>query len=272
MPIISILAARHPTRLCHLLLVTLVSLGVPGILGSRALGATLENPQAGSVASGVGVVSGWTCEAERIWVTFDDEQTWEAAYGTPRGDTMRACGDTDNGFVLLINYALLGEGLHLVRVEAEEADGTRTLIRSWPFFVVTFGAKFLRDIPVLYRVIPNFPSPGDRLTVAWQQSAQRFVIEDTSRAGLPASSKSTLPEGTRNTGSMAGVLEVPQAAERPGHGLKLYFCFSVELGMPPQSFWPVALSSTRIALNASEVEALGGSIWGRHRPAICGGL
>ena len=64
--------------------------------------SSFENPQPGSFQSGVGVISGWVCEAERIDIvfnpvaTFAQEETWraglssrdqtfQAAYGHPRG-------------------------------------------------------------------------------------------------------------------------------------------------------------------------------------------
>ena len=54
------------------------------------------------------MLSGWTCEAERVQIVIEtaDGTTHEqdAAYGTERADTAEACGDTDNGFGLLFNW------------------------------------------------------------------------------------------------------------------------------------------------------------------------
>lgn len=46
----------------------------------------LENPQPQASESGVGVVSGWHCDADVIEIQFDDLARLEAAYGTSRGD------------------------------------------------------------------------------------------------------------------------------------------------------------------------------------------
>jgi hypothetical protein len=64
----------------------------------------LENPQPASFQSGIGVVSGWACSAQRIDIVFDSFPPVQAAYGTNRGDTAVACGDTDNGFGLLGDF------------------------------------------------------------------------------------------------------------------------------------------------------------------------
>ena len=82
--------------------------------------SVFENPQPGSFQSGVGVISGWVCEAERIDIVFNPgtatEETWRAGYRTTRPDTAYTpqgeviCGDTDNGFGLLFNWNRLGDG------------------------------------------------------------------------------------------------------------------------------------------------------------------
>lgn len=55
--------------------------------------ATLENPQPNSFQSGIGVISGFVCTATLIAIEFDGTATFEAAYGTSRGDTAGVCGD-----------------------------------------------------------------------------------------------------------------------------------------------------------------------------------
>lgn len=74
--------------------------------GSGSAGAALENPQPGSFQSGIGLISGWVCTANRIDIEIDGTITVQAAYGTVRGDTISVCGDTDNGFGLLVNWNL----------------------------------------------------------------------------------------------------------------------------------------------------------------------
>lgn len=80
--------------------------------------ATLENPVSGAIKSGVGVLSGWVCDANRLEVSFDGGARLFVPYGSERLDTAytkdgtEICGDTDNGFGLLWNYNELGDGRH----------------------------------------------------------------------------------------------------------------------------------------------------------------
>ena len=68
------------------------------------------------------------------------------AYGTERPDTAYApdgteiCGDTNNGFVTLVNYNAFGDGVHTARLVV---DG-RQLGNPVQFKVTTLGVEFLR--------------------------------------------------------------------------------------------------------------------------------
>lgn len=144
--------------------------------------ATLENPQAGSFQSGIGFVSGWVCEAHRVEIIFEEYRTdtanavpaayvIPAAYGTPRNDTREPCQDDgNNGFGLLMNWNLLGDGEHRVRALAdgvEFADVTVT--------VTTFGVESLQDAAGEF-VLSDFPEVGTDVVVRWQEAQQNFVI------------------------------------------------------------------------------------------------
>ena len=130
----------------------------------------LENPPPGSFQSGIGVISGWVCDATLVEIIFNDSVTFQAAYGTSREDTLPVCGDADNGFGLLFNWNLLGAGSHTVRALADGQEfGNATVT------VTTLGAEFLRDVGKSER-IENFPQAGTDSIVAWQESVQNFVI------------------------------------------------------------------------------------------------
>ena len=134
----------------------------------------LENPPPGSFQSGVGVISGWVCDAERIEIVFNPgtatEETWRAGYRTTREDTEGVCNDINNGFGLLFNWNRLGDGEHTVQAKADgEVFGSATVR------VTTFDTEFLRDVGKHAR-LQNFPNPGTDLIVAWQQSLQNFTI------------------------------------------------------------------------------------------------
>lgn len=136
--------------------------------------ATLENPAPESFQSGISVISGWACEAQRIEITFNDGPPQEAAYGTSRGDTQATCGDTDNGFGLLFNWNLLGDGIHTV---SALADGVE--FASVTVIVTTLGKEFLRGASRTFP-LADFPDAGASRTLRWQQSQQNFVLTDGS--------------------------------------------------------------------------------------------
>jgi len=134
---------------------------------AAALGV-LENPSPGSTRSGIGVISGWVCSAQSVTLEIDGTNTLLAAYGTNRGDTRTACGDTNNGFGLLLNWNLLGDGPHQIRAFADGVE-----IGSASFSVRTLGSNFLRGVSGRY-LLPGFA--GGDVIVDWQEAAQNFVL------------------------------------------------------------------------------------------------
>ncbi len=129
----------------------------------------LENPAPNSFQSGVGLLSGWVCEADGVTLEIDG-QTVTAAYGTDRADTADACGDTDNGFGLLFNWNELGDGDYEVIARADGVAFDRATVR-----VVTLGEPFLREARGTCEVV-DFPEVGDTVTLTWQTAQQNFVI------------------------------------------------------------------------------------------------
>jgi hypothetical protein len=150
------------------LLPLLPSLSVAGALAQ----ANLEVPQRGSVQSGVSIVSGWVCDAERVEVAFDGGDLIETAYGTTRQDTLNACGDDDNGFSLLWAYQLLGPGKHEV---VAYADGVEFGRNSFSVTDIS-GGTFLRDVFAESR-IQGFPDLMHDVILEWQEANQNFVIK-----------------------------------------------------------------------------------------------
>ncbi|MBI3302397.1 MAG: hypothetical protein HYZ72_10035 [Deltaproteobacteria bacterium] len=134
--------------------------------------ANLENPQPGSFQSGIGIVSGWVCNASRVDLVFDNAATFQAAYGTARGDTISACGDANNGFGMLVNWNLLGDGTHTVRALA---DGVQ--FDEATFTVTTLlGEEFLSGAEGSYQ-LSSFPDAITDVIIRWEPSLQNFVIE-----------------------------------------------------------------------------------------------
>ncbi len=142
--------------------------------GTRPSGLTgyLENPGPHSFQSGVGVISGWVCDADTVELAIGTGGQ-ASAYGTERLDTLAACGDTDNGFGLLFNWNLLGDGEHTVVAWVDGIELGRATVR-----VTTLGAEFVRGVEGEC-VVEDFPMPGETALLEWQQNSQNFVIIET---------------------------------------------------------------------------------------------
>ena len=120
-----------------LLLVGLLTGGLP------AEAARLENPGEGQVYSGIGVISGWKCDADGpLTVRFNDGRSIPLVYGSERTDTRSVCGDANNGFVAIWNWAHLGDGIHTARVYDNGVAFAETT-----FQVGTMGVEFWDGIP-----------------------------------------------------------------------------------------------------------------------------
>ena len=185
--------------------------GERGRTGSYVLQAALvvgylENPGPASFQSGVGVLSGWVCEAEGVVLEITQADgtvvTEAAAYGTERADTATlpsgeaVCGDTDNGFGLLVNWNRLGDGAHEVVALVDGVPiGRRSTVDGIELgratvTVTTLGEEFVRGVAGECTV-EDFPGPGESVTLEWQQSQQNFVLAGAapptgeSRAGEP---------------------------------------------------------------------------------------
>ena len=131
----------------------------------------LENPGPAAFKSGIGVISGWVCEAVEVSVDIDGGRyRFPVVYGTDRGDTQGVCGDANNGFVTLVNWNLLGVGSHTIRLLADGVE-----VSTARFTVTTFGQEFLQGAAGTYD-LPNFPQSGDTTVIEWEESSQNFVI------------------------------------------------------------------------------------------------
>ena len=134
----------------------------------------LENPGPNSFQSGIGVLSGWVCEAEAVEIEIGTEsgetERLVAGYGTERADTEEMCGDTDNGFGLLFNWNRLRDGEHTVIAYVDNVELGRATVR-----VTTLGYEFLRGAEGEC-VVEDFPRLGQSVLLEWQQTSQNFII------------------------------------------------------------------------------------------------
>ena len=102
----------------------IIAIGMGFLLNVQAWAAvTLENPAPGALKSGVGLISGWVCDADELEVSFDGGARLFVPYGSDRIDTAGVCGDADNGFGLLFNYNELGDGPHTVTLYVDGIIG-----------------------------------------------------------------------------------------------------------------------------------------------------
>ena len=175
-------------RLLSIIFLGLLSIVVSPVWAQQ----TLENPQPDSFQSGVGVISGWACNANTIEISFNGGPRFQAALGTIREDTQSVCGDTDNGFGLLYNWNRLGDGAHTVTAYADGVE-----FASAQVTVTTLGEEFLRGASGTVTV-SDFPTPGETRMLRWQQAQQNFVITAGS------------PQGGGTSGAAPHVLENPQ--------------------------------------------------------------
>ena len=132
----------------------------------------LENPSPNAFQSGLGVISGWVCAADEVEIEIGDLGRQVAAYGTERLDTESVCGDTDNGFGLLFNWNLLGDGEHEVVAFVDDVEFGQATVT-----VTTLGEEFVRDVTGVCEA-EDFPLLDDSVTLVWQQTSQNFVIVD----------------------------------------------------------------------------------------------
>ena len=130
----------------------------------------LENPRPGSFQSGIGMIRGWVCDAAVVALEIDGGPPIEAAVATERADTAATCGDTANGFGVVLNWNLLGDGAHTVVARADGVEFARAT-----FTVTTLGEEFVRGARGEC-LVTDFPSPGEAIRLEWQQTQQNFVI------------------------------------------------------------------------------------------------
>lgn len=143
----------------------------------------LENPtqeaaRGYQTKSGIGLLSGWACEATTVSVRFNDDPPLVVPYGSSRSDTADRCGDTDNGFGLVVNWNELGDGWHTATLLI---DGT-AVQEVW-FAVQTLGAPFRRDLGSHPRGV--LLSDDSMAVVAWEEATQNFTIVGHRTAHLP---------------------------------------------------------------------------------------
>ena len=121
--------------------------------------------------------------------------SWPPRMGRRGRTRLTICGDTDNGFGLLFNWNLLGDGTHAVVALVDGIEVGRASVT-----VTTLGAEFVEGLTGSV-VVADFPRAGEQVRVVWQESQQNFVLAPVEVAAAAAP--------TPSSGGIEGVLENP---------------------------------------------------------------
>ena len=135
--------------------------------------SSLENPASGSYQSGIGLISGWSCQSGTFTARVGSI-TMPLSYGSPRADTASLCGsgNTNTGFGLLFNYNILGAGTHTIQLLRNGV----AVGNPATFTVTVPSGEFMTGVTREVSV-PNFPTSGRTATLIWQQGMQNFSIK-----------------------------------------------------------------------------------------------
>ena len=134
-------------------------LGFMILAPALAHAASLENPSGGLFYSGVGVISGWKCEANgELTVRFNGGEPVPLVYGSERTDVRDAgaCASADVGFVAIMNWARLGGGTHTA---VAYDDGVEFARGTFQVATLVEGEDFITGISGRFRA-RDFPDPG----------------------------------------------------------------------------------------------------------------
>ena len=153
-------------------------LGVLLLVGSVAQAATLEIPTSQTTLSGIGVVSGWKCDAGDLTVRFDGGPPLPLVWGSERQDVLNAeaCDHDRVGFVAIMNWGNLSDGQHTAVVYDDGVEFDRST-----FDVVTTGEPFLRGASGQC-LVDDFPAPGEQGRFIWDQSTQSMQLAEVRNA------------------------------------------------------------------------------------------
>ena len=125
--------------------------------------AVLEIPTPHTTLSGIGVISGWKCNAGELTARFNDGEAIPLLYGVERQDVLDAgaCDRATVGFISTMNWGELGDGQHTVKVYD---NGVRFFQST--FNVVRLGEAFVEGAAGEC-LIKDFPVPDADARFSW---------------------------------------------------------------------------------------------------------
>ena len=136
--------------------------------------ARLRVPGPHTTVSGIGVISGWKCDAGALTVRFDGSEPIPVLYGAERADVLNegACDHANVGFVSIMNWGNLDDGEHTAVVYDDGVEFGRSV-----FTVRRFREAFVRDASLTLPV-QDFPHQGDNAVFTWRQATQHLELAD----------------------------------------------------------------------------------------------
>jgi hypothetical protein len=164
--------------------------------GKTDLRLSIEEPVAGGIHSGVGLIRGWAVSSnaiERIEVFVDNEYRFDIPYGGKRNDVGNLFRDIDNsensGYATAVNFNALGKGEHQLTVRVTDGFGSISE-RSVDFEVTHFHKRFISKSDTVELGWSKITGMGDSLTIRgvlidreyyditlqWQSASQAFEI------------------------------------------------------------------------------------------------
>ena len=141
-----------------------------GVVSAARLGV----PGPHTPVSGIGVISGWKCDARALTVRFDGGEPIPVLYGAERADVLNegACDHANVGFVSIMNWSNLDDGEHTAVVYDDGVEFGRSV-----FTVRRFREAFVRDASLTLPV-QDFPHQGDNAVFTWSQATQHLELAD----------------------------------------------------------------------------------------------
>lgn len=142
--------------------------------------ATLGIPTPYTTLSGIGVISGWKCEAGDLTIRFNEGMAIPLLHGAYRPDVLEAgaCPHAEVGFLTIMNWGELGDGTHTAVVYDDGVEFDRAT-----FDVVTTGEAYLRGAAGQC-VVPDFPAPNEAARFIWNQPTQHLELAEVGGAEL----------------------------------------------------------------------------------------
>ena len=139
---------------------------------SVAHAATLEIPSPHTTLSGIGVVSGWKCDAGELTVRFDGGEPILLLHGAERADVLNAgaCDHANVGFISIWNWGNLDDGEHTAVVYDDGVEFDRSV-----FTVRRFQEAFVTNASLTVSA-QDFPNQGETAVFAWSQPTQHLEL------------------------------------------------------------------------------------------------